>query len=107
VASRGDPIGIGFIGSGFAADLHAHALAPLRGHRVELVAVSSRSREHAEAFARRFEIPHVYADHRALLDAVRECREPFSGALLARETVEVIYAAYVSAAEGRRIDLPR
>jgi predicted dehydrogenase len=68
VASRGDPIGIGFIGSGFAADLHAHALAPLRGHRVELVAVASRSREHAEAFARRFEVPHVYADHRTLLE---------------------------------------
>jgi hypothetical protein len=30
-----------------------------------------------------------------------------SGALLARETVEVIYAAYVSAEEGRRVDLAR
>jgi hypothetical protein len=41
------------------------------------------------------------------VDAVREEREPLSGALLARETVEVIYAAYVSAEEGRRVDLPR
>jgi predicted dehydrogenase len=62
------PVGIGFIGAGFAADLHAHALAPLRGAACELVAVASRTRERAEAFARRFAIPHVYTDHRALLE---------------------------------------
>jgi predicted dehydrogenase len=48
--------------------------------------------------------PQEMAD---FVDAVREEREPLSGALLARETVEVIYAAYVSAEEGRRMDLPR
>jgi predicted dehydrogenase len=48
--------------------------------------------------------PQEMAD---FVDAVREGREPLSGALLARETVEVIYAAYVSAEEGRRVDLPR
>jgi predicted dehydrogenase len=48
--------------------------------------------------------PQEMAD---FVDAVREGREPLSGALLARETVEVIYAAYVSAQEGRRVDLPR
>jgi predicted dehydrogenase len=48
--------------------------------------------------------PQEMAD---FVDAVREEREPLSGALLARETVEVIYAAYVSADEGRRVDLPR
>jgi len=41
------------------------------------------------------------------VDAVREDREPLSGLPLARETVEVIYAAYVSAEEGRRVELPR
>jgi predicted dehydrogenase len=41
------------------------------------------------------------------VDAIREGREPLSGALLAHETVEVIYAAYVSAQEGRRVDLKR
>jgi predicted dehydrogenase len=41
------------------------------------------------------------------VDAVREGREPLSGALLAHETVEVIYAAYISAQEGRRVDLKR
>jgi predicted dehydrogenase len=62
-----EPLGIGFIGAGFAADLHAHALAPLRGTKCELVAVASRTRERAEAFAKRFGIPHVYTDHRVLL----------------------------------------
>jgi predicted dehydrogenase len=48
--------------------------------------------------------PQEMAD---FVGAVREGREPLSGSLLAREVVEVIYAAYVSAEEGRRIDLPR
>ncbi len=63
-----DTIGIGFIGAGFAADLLAHALATLRGVKCELVAVCSRTRERAQAFAEKFAIPHVYTDHRALLD---------------------------------------
>lgn len=63
-----DRVGIGFIGSRFAAELHAHALAPLRGVKCELVAVCARTRESAEAFARRFGIPHVYTDHRAMLE---------------------------------------
>ena len=39
--------------------------------------------------------------------AIRERREPLSGGLLAREVVEVIYAGYLSAARGRRIELAR
>jgi predicted dehydrogenase len=39
--------------------------------------------------------------------AISEGREPLSGGLLAREVVEVIYAGYVSAASGRRVELPR
>jgi predicted dehydrogenase len=39
--------------------------------------------------------------------AIRDRRAPLSGALLAREVVEVIYAGYVSAATGRRVDLSR
>jgi predicted dehydrogenase len=62
-----DTVGIGFIGSRFAAELHAHALSKLRGVKCELVAVASRTKESAEAFAGRFGIPHVYTDHRALL----------------------------------------
>ncbi len=37
------------------------------------------------------------------IDAVRLDKEPASGIDLARDTVEVIYAAYVSAEEGRRV----
>jgi predicted dehydrogenase len=48
--------------------------------------------------------PQEMAD---FVDAVREGRAPLSGAPLAREVVEVIYAAYVAAEEGRRVDLPR
>lgn len=62
-----DRIGIGIIGSRFAADLHAHALARLRGVTCELVAVCARTAESAEAFARKFGVPHVYTDHRAML----------------------------------------
>ncbi len=61
-------IGIGIIGSRFAADLHAHALSKVRGSKCEIVAVCSRTKESAEAFARKFNVPHVYADHRAVLD---------------------------------------
>jgi predicted dehydrogenase len=39
--------------------------------------------------------------------AIRERREPLSGAALAREVVEVIYAGYLSAATGRRVELAR
>jgi predicted dehydrogenase len=63
-----DTIGIGFIGSRFAADLHAHALSKVRGSKCEFVAVCSKTRASAEAFAARFTIPHVYTDHHALLE---------------------------------------
>src|SRR5262245_20863941 len=63
-----DRVGIGIIGARFAAELHAHALAPLRGVACDLVALCARTRESAEGFARRFDIPHAYTDHRALLD---------------------------------------
>jgi predicted dehydrogenase len=39
--------------------------------------------------------------------AIAERREPLSGGALAREVVEVIYAGYLSAATGRRVDLAR
>jgi predicted dehydrogenase len=41
------------------------------------------------------------------VDAIRDRREPLSGGALARDVVEVIYAGYLSAAVGRRVDLPR
>jgi predicted dehydrogenase len=41
------------------------------------------------------------------VDAIREGRTPLSDATLAREVVEVVYAGYLSAATGRRVDLVR
>jgi hypothetical protein len=37
--------------------------------------------------------------------AIAEDREPISGFLLARDVTLVLYSAYVSAEEGRRVDL--
>jgi predicted dehydrogenase len=48
--------------------------------------------------------PQELAD---FVDAIRDGREPLSGPLLARDVVEVIYAGYVSAATGRRVELGR
>ena len=41
------------------------------------------------------------------VDAIRDRREPLSGATLARDVVEVIYAGSLSAARGRRVELAR
>jgi len=46
--------------------------------------------------------PQEMAD---FVDAIAGDREPISGFLLARDTTLVLYAAYVSAEEGRRVDL--
>jgi predicted dehydrogenase len=42
---------------------------------------------------------------RDFVDAIRERREPLAGATLAADCIEVIYAAYLSAEEGRRVPL--
>ena len=40
------------------------------------------------------------------MECVASGREPLSGGALARDVVEVVYAAYLSAESGRRVDLP-
>jgi len=60
-------IGNRIVGARFAADLHAHALSKIRGSKCDIVAVCSRTKESAEVFAKKFNIPHVYTDHRAML----------------------------------------
>jgi predicted dehydrogenase len=62
-----DKVGIGIVGARFAADLHAHALSKIRGSKCDIVAVCSRTKESADVFAKKFNIPHVYTDHRAML----------------------------------------
>jgi predicted dehydrogenase len=63
------PLRIGIVGARFAADLHAVNYRPLRGVKVELTAACSRTREQTDAFARKFEIPRVFTDHRALVES--------------------------------------
>ncbi|MCX8116642.1 MAG: Gfo/Idh/MocA family oxidoreductase [Desulfobacterota bacterium] len=61
-------VGIGIVGSKFAADLHVRALEKLRGLKVDILAVCSKSLENAEAFAKRFHIPQVFTDYRRMLE---------------------------------------
>lgn len=63
-----EKVGIGIVGSKFAADLHVRALEKLRGVKVDIMAVCSRSRENAEAFAKRFAIPQIFTDYRQMLE---------------------------------------
>lgn len=63
-----DEVRIGMVGARFGATLHLQSLAPLRGTRVQIVGICARSRESAEACARRFEIPFATTDLAALLD---------------------------------------
>jgi predicted dehydrogenase len=63
-----DIVRIGMVGARFGATLHMQNLLPMRGRQVEIVGVCSRSREGADAFARRFGIPFATTDFRALLD---------------------------------------
>lgn len=64
-------IRVGLVGARFAASLHADNYRRLRGHEVELAAVCARSRESAEQLARKFEIPEVFTDYRALVESPR------------------------------------
>lgn len=48
-----------------------------------------------------------YAEMQDFLEAIARDRDPLSGWTLARDVVAVIYAAYVSAEEGRRTEVPR
>ncbi len=61
-------IGVGVVGAGFVARLHAEAYRHVRGVDVELVSVTSARRERAELFAREFSIGQAVADFRAVLE---------------------------------------
>jgi predicted dehydrogenase len=63
-----DRIGIGIIGSGFIAGIHARAYQQAAHQGAQLIAVASRQRENAEAFARRYTIPAVYDDAMGVIE---------------------------------------
>jgi predicted dehydrogenase len=63
-----EKVRLGMIGSQFAAHLHINNLSKLRGLKVDIVAVASKEREHAEVFAKKFDIPDFYNDYQRILD---------------------------------------
>ncbi|NWF92751.1 MAG: Gfo/Idh/MocA family oxidoreductase [Syntrophaceae bacterium] len=63
-----EKVRIGMVGSRFAADLHLRAFEKLRATKLDILAVCSKNRENAEAFSKRFHIPHVYTDYRQMLE---------------------------------------
>ena len=70
------PLGIGVIGTGFAASAHVDAMRRIAGAR--LIAVAASSAEKADSAARRFGADRAYGDYRALLeddavDVVHDC----------------------------------
>jgi predicted dehydrogenase len=60
-------VGVGLVGAGFVARLHAEAYHHVRGAEVDLVAVTSARRERAENFAREFGVGRAVADFPAVL----------------------------------------
>lgn len=62
----GERVGIGLIGSGFIADIHAHAVREFV-HDAEVVGVASATPGKAAKFAAERGIPHAFDDYRALL----------------------------------------
>jgi predicted dehydrogenase len=60
-------VNVAVIGTGFIAETRARAYAAVSTHDVRIVAVASRSKEHAEAYARRHGVPDAYGDYREIL----------------------------------------
>ncbi|HLW60630.1 MAG TPA: Gfo/Idh/MocA family oxidoreductase [bacterium] len=60
-------INIALIGAGFIAETRARCYATVSGYDVRIAAVAGRSRDRAEAYARRYGVPDVYDDYREIL----------------------------------------
>ncbi len=63
-----NPLRMGIAGAQFAAHLHLQNYKPLRGSRVEILAIASRTKARAEEVAQKFNIPSAVDDYRSLLD---------------------------------------
>ncbi|MCY7379861.1 MAG: Gfo/Idh/MocA family oxidoreductase [Gemmatimonadaceae bacterium] len=64
--ARGEPVKVGVLGAGAWAEF-AHLPGFRRDPRCQLVAIADPSVERAQAFATKFDIPHVYASHEELI----------------------------------------
>ena len=60
-------VGVGLVGAGFVADIHARAYAEIPGLDVHIVAVAAASKSSAVAFASRHGIADAYDDYRRIL----------------------------------------
>lgn len=63
-----DKVRLGLVGARFAAHLHLTNYEKLRGAKLEIVGIASKSEESASRTARVFHIPSVYTDYRKLLE---------------------------------------
>ena len=86
-------IRIGMVGAKLGADLHLENLGSMRGRRVEIVGLCARTRESAEACAKKYDIPFVTTDVAALLarkdvDAVDLCVPPALHHVLAEQAAK-------------------
>ena len=63
-----EKVRLGIVGSRFAAHLHLNNYERLRGQKLEILAIASRTKESAEQTATEFHIPSVYTDYRKLLE---------------------------------------
>jgi len=61
-----DQVGVGIVGTGFVAGLHAAAFARIPTARV--VAVASPTPGRADAFARQHHVPNAFTDYRSILE---------------------------------------
>lgn len=59
---------VGIVGSQFAAHLHLNNYAKLRGSKMEILGIASKTENNAQETARQFNIPSVYTDYRRLLE---------------------------------------
>ncbi|HTU01829.1 MAG TPA: Gfo/Idh/MocA family oxidoreductase, partial [Candidatus Sulfotelmatobacter sp.] len=84
---------IGMVGAKLGADLHLENLGAMRGRGVEIVGICARTRESAEACAKKYDIPFVTTDVAALLarndmDAVDLCVPPALHHVLAEQAAK-------------------
>ena len=59
-----DKVRLGMVGSQFAAHLHLNNFEKLRGAKMEVVGIASRTEKSAQKTAKEFNIPSVYTDYR-------------------------------------------
>jgi len=63
-----DKVRLGMIGSQFSAHLHLNNYAKMRGLKMEVVGIASKTEINTQQTAQQFNIPSAYTDYRQLLE---------------------------------------